>query len=337
MTTNVNDLPIISTISNYYTLCNQRKLFVSYESGAKTRFELVSPYPDHTQEQLDMRRKAEVLKYKKNAEILTRTKKWTSLVNNNRRRICVERLNIWTPTSSSDVPGPIILLTDDETIPLYNYAHMLQKMVETFPEDRTFPYDTFSKNDIYVNSNDLVNIADQVILSPNTFNYNFTITIPLAITMSGYKTALNMLNGGINIDVIRAEITQLNFQVNYSDVVMEIHPIENTLFTYMEVLLETTDFFEARQYIGNVQFTNVILPTINQYVYSYLLSASVQLTAFVGGNPVANFNSDGMEFSVVSNLVDSNDPYYHFANYCQITHPSNGPVIPFQITGTPLV
>ena len=103
-----------------------------------TRVELQeSPYTTYTKYQLDMRRKAEILKYNKNNKTnkMTKAQEWSSIVNgngpvnqsrinaiiNNNNPECPDDLLIPTPTSSSDIPGPIINLVYDETVPLYNY------------------------------------------------------------------------------------------------------------------------------------------------------------------------------------------------------------------------
>lgn len=107
-----------------------------------TRVELQkTPYTDYTKYQLDMRRKAEILKYNSNSQgsktnNMTKAQKWAgvvngngpvkqsrinALINSNNNNSCPNDALIPTPTSSSDVPGPIILLIDDETVPLYNY------------------------------------------------------------------------------------------------------------------------------------------------------------------------------------------------------------------------
>ena len=91
------------------------------------RNEIVSPYSTFTKMQLDMRRKVEVLKYKKNstqARNLTAKEKQAQILRGNYRGnvlYCADDKNIPVKTSSSDVPGPIITLQEDPTVPLYNY------------------------------------------------------------------------------------------------------------------------------------------------------------------------------------------------------------------------
>ena len=106
------------------------------------RIELqTTPYTNYTKYQLDMRRKAEILKYSPNVQSnqtnnMTKAQKWAGVVNrngpvkqsrinaliNNPNNPCPNDALIPIPTSSSDVPGPIIQLFEDESVPLYNYS-----------------------------------------------------------------------------------------------------------------------------------------------------------------------------------------------------------------------
>jgi hypothetical protein len=93
------------------------------------RYDPISPYPEHSQSQLNMRRKAEILQYKKNStqtnSKLTKSQKWGQIVNGNfqQNKICPLDMYLPTPSSSCDVPGPTITLQFDPNIPLYNYEN----------------------------------------------------------------------------------------------------------------------------------------------------------------------------------------------------------------------
>lgn len=100
----------------------------------------------YTKHQLDMRRKSEILKYSANSQNskvnnLTNAQRWANIARGTTEvkqsrinKIINDQLNnidiscpndalIETPTSSSDIPGPIIYLIDDESVPLYNYKN----------------------------------------------------------------------------------------------------------------------------------------------------------------------------------------------------------------------
>jgi len=107
--------------------CNQRKLSMLFNIPP-VRFNTVSPYSNgFTYEQINMRRKAEVLKYAKQStqtSQLTRKEKQAMIARGNYKGsqlFCTEDYSIPMPTSSSDVPGPITYLVEDKNVPLYNY------------------------------------------------------------------------------------------------------------------------------------------------------------------------------------------------------------------------
>lgn len=103
------------------------------------RITLVSPYPAFTKNQLDMRRKVEILKYDNNTtntktNNFSKKQQWSMLVNGvtkNASQIKIETLNdtqcpldefIPTLTTASDVPGKVIVLQYDPSVPLYNFV-----------------------------------------------------------------------------------------------------------------------------------------------------------------------------------------------------------------------
>lgn len=108
------------------------------------RLDVVSPYPQYTQQQLNMRRKIEVLQYNtlnSKSKKLTKAERYTQLSQGitqrrsytnqqlddiaNGRFNCPSDSLLPTLTSSCDVPGPIETLQLDPNIPLYNYAGVL--------------------------------------------------------------------------------------------------------------------------------------------------------------------------------------------------------------------
>lgn len=135
------------TTNLLFNICQQRRRAQLF-AIPPTRAELEdSPYNKpvngivYTQYDIDMRRKAEILKYSSNkvstqTNSLTKTEKFSLLVRgfsqsiplstaneSTIQRACPNDALILTPTSSSDVPGPVIMLFDNESIPLYKYIN----------------------------------------------------------------------------------------------------------------------------------------------------------------------------------------------------------------------
>ena len=98
-----------------------------------TRFSLVNPYRTFTgqtstpngitQEDLNMRRKAEILKYKSKNGTQTASQRYASIVRGTGSRSVATNScdQIPKPSSASGIPGPSVDLVLDPTVPLYNF------------------------------------------------------------------------------------------------------------------------------------------------------------------------------------------------------------------------
>jgi hypothetical protein len=137
-----------------FVYCQQRKLHMLFHVP-DSRFNLVSPYTNAnlTKFDLDMRRKAEVLKHtgpQKSNQVnkLTKAQLFAQVIrgysptqklmskhySQSQMDFCDSSMNL-VLTSSSDVPGPIRSLYLDQNIPLYNYATPNKTFSENVFED----------------------------------------------------------------------------------------------------------------------------------------------------------------------------------------------------------
>ena len=150
----------ISSVSAYefaatdISLCTfvlQQRQCASRFNKPQSRLVLTtSPYPTYTKQQLDMRRKTEILQYKNNqtnskTNNLTKKQMYSQLTNPassnlSQYRIanCPNQIVVADKTKPSwstgcDVPYPPILLTYDPSIPLYNYAATFQRVYSYLP------------------------------------------------------------------------------------------------------------------------------------------------------------------------------------------------------------
>ena len=164
-----------------------------------------------TQKQLDMRRKAEILQYNKNSSVnnkLTRAQKYAQLVRGTYRRTqteviqtpilnslgqiikydtttniysmgpCESDKSIVTPSSSSDVPGPIVNLSLNKDIPLYKYSQFTNPA--RIQDDENFVPWTFETiENIYPNISDANN--DDALTSVINNSSDHTRLLTLAI------------------------------------------------------------------------------------------------------------------------------------------------------------
>jgi hypothetical protein len=317
----INDLALFS-------VCSQRKQS-KLLSAPPIRLELQpSPYPAYNQQQLNMRRKIEILKYsginqntKTNSQ--SKSQKWSQITRGkntvsasllkNGTFDCSGDEYIPTPTSSCDVPGPVIILQYDDTVPLYNYAtninnyaiinETITDLWKTFPVDNTaFLTDTSIKA-IDVSAS-LTELYIQSIVDQHT--YNFVLKTSVGIYVSGITGETNVPNtlSIVGMDVI----------VCYNTVPVKVIPIQ--ILNVFNSLTFTTSTagqnFSALLYVGDLITPSFNLVTDPEYVYDIKikftfkqsLSQGTSLTAL---GAYANLTSD--KINVSTNCTITSIPY----------------------------
>lgn len=325
-------------------VCNntaQRKLFLSMRTPLP-RYTPISPYPQNTKNDLDMRRKAEILQYKKNStqgSQLTKSQKWSQLnrASNTKSIICNKNYSVATPTSSSDVPGPVILLNYDSTIPLYNYATNQNPYAQFSELDTTlwsikFPNNTNTyQTTVNGTENLLFTLAIQNVIKSS---YIYTLTVPIGLYVSGSsKLPTADLSGNI-------VIKNATLNVYYYNVFSETAPVytstiqsvvnPKTIFdvSFSFVTNRNTNTFNGSQYLGNITFPNVLLDTQYGYVYDFKLKLSLQ-------NNTTSYNNSNINNLTYGSVL--NFPQYDLsANNCVI-NPQNPSIfrnyLPFTMNG----
>jgi len=216
MTTNNNDICNSSAYQNSILLKSRFQLNnippQRYDNLANNPYSL-----SFTKSQLDMRRKAEILKYtasKTNTKTnnLTRSERWAQIVNGSSQQrnlsssfiqsntisqtvnsiivqTCPSGTTITTPSYASGIPGPITNLSLDPTVPLYNYATGQNPYAIINQQQSTVPfiYDSgLNKLDqmltlinyIPQNTVTLTSIYIENITSPS---YSFIIQFPISM------------------------------------------------------------------------------------------------------------------------------------------------------------
>jgi hypothetical protein len=256
-----------------------------------------SPYgKGFTKEQLDMRRKAEVLKYNNNASStktnnLTKSEKWSKIVNGNsnyqtsnfpsinlnvidyldnfrtiivkypdllektpttkyirdsngkliqntdayqivgtngyyniniilngQTKNCINNDLIPTPTSYSNVPGPIINLIDDESVPLYNYKANVNSYSydsNNIQENRWLFNPT---QDIFMSNGEPKKIFSLFITDAiDKSSYNFSLDIPISIYISGTDLSRNFTSNPVKISNLDISMISMSFNVKYNE------------------------------------------------------------------------------------------------------------------------
>ena len=298
----------------------------------------ISPYPDYTQQQLDMRRKAEILQYagnrmntktnsltqaELNAQILsgryqarpftTTYTETASYVYNpaiDLSQVVITRTPVYSnpdpacplnnmipvPTSSSDVPGPIVYLYNDTSIPLYNYAGSANK---TYAITDVIETEIFKTKNANENTNSLYTItsnsfgANMIQTEPiettlstvyittiiDSPQYVFNLYVPIGFHFEGkYKTTTRDASfGSIGISIPSNGFNpQVIFGTNVlsSDISYNAPSITDISFNITNKLAD----FSGTIYIGMLQIKNIDLYTAPGYIYDVNILTDVVLT-----------------------------------------------------------
>jgi len=319
-------------------LLSQRGRFLSLLTPS-ARYTPVSPYPNYTKAQLDMRRKVEILQYKKNTTQLyqtTKSQKWSQLANANSNRyiICNKNPYVPSPSSACDVPGPLVYLTYDPAVPLYNYATS-QNSYSTFYTDPNDIWNFILNPDIsggqMVHSTETETppyklIGTLMIQNTNDPMTNYKFTFPIGLYVNG--TTIGTPSG----NTILAKISNitLNIYFNYynstassgSDTSVSnatpymTIPITNSLtntniYDLSMSLIPTVvgGDFSASQFIGDIIVPNIELKTAYGFLYDFRLYVELQYV------PINDATINSVSLGVYANIPQ----YDTMSNGCIVT------------------
>jgi len=307
-----------------------------------TRYTPINPYrlasgdpTGLTQQQLDMRRKAEILQYNKTssngkvtkkqsfAGVVGRRNQYSSYYIRNLQNgtanldeTCPNDILIPTSTRKSDVPGPEMLLYYDPTIPLYNYnssqfAYGTQNTDEQLQEKWFINYDTNVVDERLA----MMNIRPSIDTSP----YTYTLTTSVALSISGYV----LQNDPSGTFTLRIPQDSLNLVVKYGGVRVPLTITPTITYSpgfIQEVLGSITNAmssFSGKIYVGNVTFSNIVLPTPSGATYEFYVEyTSNKVVANIDNytaSAVMNFKNIGTNSGLVFNRLASSDPIYTFS------------------------
>jgi hypothetical protein len=291
------------------SFCEQRRLTQLYNIPL-ARFTPVNPYSSgYTKFQLDMRRKTEILKYSPNKSStqtnnLTKKERFALLSRGGKNSLSPESINscesLPTPTSSSNVPGPIMLLKYDTNIPLYNYSDFNTRSYPDFvPTDET-PWQFISMQNELIYDNGTSSIYYLII---NNYvdqpRYNYTIIVPTGFSIGGtipnsYVPPIDFSGG-----IMQLNVTEATLSVYYSDNLVTTSSatsLENAKMKIIVPVNNGTRPFNAMRFIGNLQFNNIQLYTAPTYVYKFSLTVNITIT------PTTNVVS---YLAVIANMTSS--------------------------------
>lgn len=270
----------------------------------------------YTKAQLDMRRKAEVLQYKKsNSQTtgqMTKRGKYAKLFNvagNN--NICPLDLYLPTPSSSSNVPGPVTILQYNESVPLYNYASDADNYADLNP-DANAQFQLYAENNILVSNGSKVTVARLLINNPSNAKSIFTVTIPIGIYISADVS-------GSSIYESVARITSVSIGAYYNGTLVTGTNETFTSFSDKNVKITSASsksVFSGTLYLGCLT-TTITLPTQKGFIYELRMSAESSIVIQFSGTYTNR--TFGMFANISNNLQPIN---------CDLVLTSGGPLVP---------
>lgn len=303
------------------------------------RFELTSPYPQYTQAQLDMRRKAEILQYKANNQNtkqngLTRPQLFSQLVNNPRvssassiqtRKVCDKEM-LPVPTTFSDIPGPVQNIYRDESIPLYNFNTIRNyNLLQTIS---TTSWDIFYYTDVETSSTDDKTIMSIYIRdSIPTTTTSFALTTPIMINVSGVNNNNTDYDIDFSRNTVSVIVSKIVLQIHYNSTLVKTITINNPTNSQSEtkitnMYLNTTNSadtpFSASVFIGNLYVSNIQLYTPPNIIYDINILTDITLTTGSDDyGETSYFNN--ITYTATTNPVDTTNTSYNCVAYSDTT------------------
>jgi hypothetical protein len=268
--------------------CKQRQLFLmGIASLPKNRIEMVSPYPNFTESQLNMRRKVEILQHTKNSskgDQQSKSQKFARSINKNANTIlnnCTSDLYLPSLTSSCDVPGPIITLQYDPSVPLYNYAQNINAYGQ-LSSDIIFKWldKTYSNIPAY-NNVETTFIDSLAIGTLDTNPTTFTINTPIGIYIEG-SVAGNTISGNVSLSNISVLVYYNNQQLNIIQPTIQLNGV--AVSESVDYTVTTPGIFNGSQYIGNLTISNLVLPTQYGFTYSIKILCNTNESVQIGNS-----------------------------------------------------
>jgi hypothetical protein len=300
------------------SICTQRQQLAFLNKPAN-RLELVFPPSGFTTDQLNMRRKAEILKYNANktntkTNNLTKAQKWALLANNNNSQslsqhflsnasptvpLCPYDISIATPTSSSDVPGPIMYLRYDASVPLYNYTDGQNTYGIINREDTSF-WKTFSATDIsFATAVDTHLMFVEFTSLVNPGNYHFAISTPVSIYVSGNGI------GNPNSNLVRFSVSSISAAIYYSNQLVYTVPSSSILNNLQPVEFDTrycsTNRFFVSQYVGILTINQIPLGIAPGFVYEIRATFTIGINEQNISSYIAN-----LQTTAICNITSQN-------------------------------
>ena len=327
------------------TVQNLRRSLVFNVPG--TRYTPINPYSlGYTQAQLDMRRKAEILQYNKNANGKSSKKeKYVTAVKGSLQRrtfsnyylkavqtgdeqLCPSDILIPTLTTASDVPGPAMYLNYDPTVPLYNYNSQQQAYGTQNTIGDAMWYINYETDILDDNNPQIFTLNIQPTIDSNNYMYTFTTSVSLYI--SGFNTA----HAGADVSgLFQMNIPPQNLSLSVMYGGQEVSLSRTPSITYSSGFLTdvsgyvltraVANNFSGDIFMGNITFSNILLSTYSKNTYDFFVR-------YIPSYTIKNIDNFSLKFK--TNRT-SNSPRLVESGLKFITPVSTDPITTFGLSG----
>jgi len=295
-----------------------------------------------TKQDLDMRRKVEVLKYSANnsntqtnrftkaeiyAQVISgkyqqRTYSNSYITENTINNQLTTCPTIYTPTSACGVPGPVMYLYEDTNVPIYNYTTNIDSNYGILtqginPYGTTWDYTKdFNKICDISNNNHFTSIITSLFIYYSDVSYKiFNITTPITLTFNGTKIYQSQSNVNILF-----HITSVSTNILYNNEIYTPSSLPSYTFPTSYININSTaNDISGNCYLGLIEIKNIILPIQKGYIFDIqqVINCTVTLTNLALHNLKITFNP--------TNFTRS-------ATNCTITGDITNPITPMTVT-----
>lgn len=340
------------------SICDQRRQQMLYNTPPP-RINLISPYEstNYKKFDLDMRRKAEVLKYQKGStkgNTFTKKQQWAQIVHGNYQNIptsylknsvnnyddnirlkndCSDTSTIRTPLSASNVPPDpnVPFLYNDEKVPLYNYLNPISTRAYGFQNLEVNENIIFNTYILYntICERDTPTKFASILFTDNANQTAYMISIkniPLAIYMQGDLSGVIIQEADSNIKIknIQLEIYYNDDLVPERSIYQYTYSPSNLFGNYtLDINADTTKSgktFKGIQYIGNMSISNILLYASPGFIYDFKLNIELSYSS----NIISSVPS--IHMSIITNIT-SDQIYLHSCSITPVLSPNNIPTM----------
>jgi hypothetical protein len=271
-----------------------------------------------TTDDISMRRKAEILSYNSlksstQTNNLTKRQKWAQLVRNKQISQSFIQKNTQpngqvslpvcppTPSTSCNIPGPVVYLSKDPAVPLYNYLNNVLNAPYSIqvPPVNTNIFNFSAITDSYCATSALTNYqyascSTIYLIKPIEPRYTFSMNIPLCVYVEADVSYNGIQTQYTDPSAVSIWLSTASIQVNYSTSPVTLlstptyslsgdyttnHPMtlavnDMTIYPPTNIQSQNPDEnrFFAYAYFGTLHVSNVVLPCEPNYIYDITLA-----------------------------------------------------------------